>query len=156
MGKSRKPPPPHPPKSAEIGTIDGTSGGDPAREHAPLRYFAAPATPSPRPSLMPLDPLPAALAFAFVALAAAFVLAVVRLVLGPTLPDRVVALDLIAFISIGFIALVTLSTATAAYLDVAVALALIAFLATLAFARYVERMGADGIITERPDDDRTV
>jgi multisubunit Na+/H+ antiporter MnhF subunit len=31
---------------------------------------------------------------------------------------------------------------------VAVALALIAFLATLAFARYVERMGADGILTE--------
>jgi multicomponent Na+:H+ antiporter subunit F len=104
---------------------------------------------------MLVDPLPVALAFAFVALAGAFVLAVVRLALGPTLPDRVVALDLLAFISIGFIALFTLSTATAAYLDVAVALALIAFLATLAFARYVERMGPDGILTESPDDDRS-
>jgi len=104
---------------------------------------------------MPLDPLPVAVWLAFAALAGAFALTVVRLVIGPTLPDRVVALDLLAFISIAFIGLVTLSTGVAALLDVAVALALIAFLATLAFARYIERMGADALPSGRPDDDRT-
>jgi multicomponent Na+:H+ antiporter subunit F len=101
---------------------------------------------------MSVDPSAGAIWIAFYVLAVAFALAVVRLVRGPSLPDRVVALDLIAFISIGFIALVTLTTGQGAYLDVAVALALIAFLATLAFARYVEKVGADTPTPEEGDD----
>ena len=66
-------------------------------------------------------------------------LAFLRLLRGPTLPDRVVALDLIALLSIGFIAIYDITTSDAVFLDVAIALGLVAFLGTIAFARYIER-----------------
>jgi multicomponent Na+:H+ antiporter subunit F len=75
----------------------------------------------------------------FVALSAALLLAFVRLVLGPSLPDRVVALDLIALLAVSFVALYTIVTGEAVFLDAAIALALIAFLGTVAFARYTEQ-----------------
>lgn len=77
--------------------------------------------------------------FAYVALAAAFVMALVRMVLGPSLPDRIVALDMLAYLAVGFIALTSLVNGQPIFLDVALALALIAFLAVVAFARYVEQ-----------------
>jgi multicomponent Na+:H+ antiporter subunit F len=72
-----------------------------------------------------------------------------RLRLGPSLPDRVVALDLITIMTVAMVALYTIAAEEAAFLDVAIALALVAFLATVAFARYAERRAA-----ERPDDHR--
>ncbi len=69
----------------------------------------------------------------------AFVLAFVRLIRGPTLPDRVVALDLMAAIAIGFIAAYAVHTEEKFLLDVATVVALISFLATVAFAYYVQR-----------------
>jgi multicomponent Na+:H+ antiporter subunit F len=71
-------------------------------------------------------------------LVGAFVMAAVRLVLGPTLPDRVVALDLLTMLVVAFLALFTLATGVGAYLDAALALALVGFLATIAFARFVD------------------
>ena len=76
--------------------------------------------------------------FAYGALALALALALVRLVRGPGLPDRVVALDLIGFLTVGFIALTAIDTGVAAFIDAAVTLALIAFVASIAFARYLE------------------
>ena len=75
------------------------------------------------------------------ALGVAFVLVFVRLVRGPGLPDRVVALDMISYLAIGFVALFTLASGQAAYLDAAIILALIVFLATVAFARYIAQQG---------------
>ena len=69
----------------------------------------------------------------------AFVLAFVRLIRGPTLPDRVVALDLIAAVGIGFTAVYAVYTEEKVLLDVATVVALISFLATVAFAYYVQR-----------------
>jgi multicomponent Na+:H+ antiporter subunit F len=69
----------------------------------------------------------------------ALFLAFLRLLRGPTLPDRVVALDLIALLSVGFIAIYDIVTNDTVFLDVALALALIAFVGTVAFARYMER-----------------
>jgi multicomponent Na+:H+ antiporter subunit F len=66
-------------------------------------------------------------------------LAFLRLLRGPTLPDRVVALDLIALLSVGFIAIYDIVTNDTVFLDVAIALALIAFVGTIAFACYMER-----------------
>jgi multicomponent Na+:H+ antiporter subunit F len=76
---------------------------------------------------------------AYAALALALLMAVVRMVRGPSLPDRIVALDMISYLAIGFIALTTLVSGQSVFLDVALALALIAFLAVVAFARYVEQ-----------------
>ncbi len=63
----------------------------------------------------------------------------VRLVRGPSLPDRVVALDLMSALGIGIIAAYAIATEQAAFLDVAIAMALISFLGTVAFAYYIER-----------------
>ena len=76
-------------------------------------------------------------------LSVALVMAFVRLVRGPNLSDRVVALDLIAAIGIGFIAVYAEATEQPIFLDVGVILALISFLGTVAFARYIERRVKD-------------
>lgn len=78
----------------------------------------------------------------FVLLMASMVLAFIRLALGPSLPDRVVALDLVTILAVAFCALFAIASDEQAYLDVAIALALIAFLATVAFARFAERRQA--------------
>ena len=70
---------------------------------------------------------------------AAFVLAFVRLLLGPSLPDRVVALDLMATIAIGFICAYAIANNQHILLDVASVMALLAFLATVAFAYHMKR-----------------
>lgn len=71
-------------------------------------------------------------------LAVAVLLAFVRLVRGPSLPDRIVALDLMATFGIGIMAVYSIATQQPVYLDVAIVVALISFLGTVAFARYVE------------------
>jgi multicomponent Na+:H+ antiporter subunit F len=73
-------------------------------------------------------------------LSIAIVLAFIRLVRGPTIPDRVVALDLLAALGIGVIAVYAIGTNVPVLLDVALILALVSFLGTVAFAYYVERM----------------
>jgi multicomponent Na+:H+ antiporter subunit F len=70
-------------------------------------------------------------------------LALFRLVRGPSLPDRVVALDLITALAVGIIATFSIDMEEPIYLDVASVAALIAFLGTVAFARYLERRGRD-------------
>jgi len=66
-------------------------------------------------------------------------LALVRLVRGPSLPDRVVALDLIAITAVGLIGVYAVSTDQPIYVDEAMVLALIAFLGTSAFAHFIEK-----------------
>ncbi len=73
------------------------------------------------------------------ALSIAVLLAVVRLFLGPSFPDQVVALDLITTIGVGIVTAAALAWEQTALFDVATVLALVSFLATVAFARYVER-----------------
>jgi multicomponent Na+:H+ antiporter subunit F len=75
--------------------------------------------------------------FAIVVLVLATLLTVWRAVVGPTLPDRVVALDMLVGIVIGFIAVTALRTGYTLYVDIAIALGLVGFLATVAFARFI-------------------
>jgi multicomponent Na+:H+ antiporter subunit F len=70
---------------------------------------------------------------------AGLALSFLRLVKGPTLADRVVALDLITMILVVMLVLIALVVRDGAYLDAAIALALVGFLATVAFARYIDR-----------------
>ena len=79
-------------------------------------------------------------ALGMLALAAA--LAFVRLLRGPTLPDRVVALDLIGVLIVCVIVAVAATTGQQAYLDVAIVIALVSFVGTVAYARYIEREDA--------------
>jgi multicomponent Na+:H+ antiporter subunit F len=68
---------------------------------------------------------------------------VFRLLRGPALPDRVVALDLMTTIGIGIIVLLAMATDQPELLDVAVVVALTAFLGTIAFAYYIEERGRE-------------
>ena len=67
------------------------------------------------------------------------VFAFVRLVRGPNLPDRVIALDILSILGIGIITTHAVATDQPVFLDVAGVLALVSFLGTVAFAAYVER-----------------
>lgn len=75
------------------------------------------------------------LALALLLLALALV--VVRLLRGPTLPDRILALDMITTLAIGVIAVIAIRTSFMLYLDIAISIGLLGFLSTIAFARYV-------------------
>lgn len=72
----------------------------------------------------------------------AIALSFVRLARGPSLPDRVVALDVMTILIVAFCGLHVLSTGVTAFLDVALVLAVIGFLATVALARFAERRQA--------------
>ena len=74
-----------------------------------------------------------------VILGLALLLAFVRLVKGPTLPDRIVAMDLLGMLVVGLIVVLSGSSGVRATLDAAVVIALIGFLSTVAYATYVER-----------------
>jgi multicomponent Na+:H+ antiporter subunit F len=88
----------------------------------------------------PIPPwLAATASLALFVLGLALVLAFVRLARGPTLPDRVVALELLTGVAVGMIAVYAVATRQAVFLDAATVLALVTFLGTVAFARYIER-----------------
>lgn len=72
--------------------------------------------------------------------ALSLLIAFVRLVLGPTLPDRVVAVDFIGTCLIGFIALHAIRTGDYSYLGAAIVLALLAFVGTTGFAYYLKKV----------------
>lgn len=71
----------------------------------------------------------------------AFVLVIVRVVVGPTLPDRILAIDTLVVVAIGYIAIIGVKSGFYLYVDIAIALALVGFLATVAFARFVLHHG---------------
>lgn len=71
-----------------------------------------------------------------------FLVTVYRVVRGPTLPDRIVALDMLVAVALGFIAVIGIRTGITLYIDVAIALGLVGFLATVAFARFVLSRGS--------------
>ena len=81
--------------------------------------------------------LSTALSIAMTLTVVGLVCACIRLVLGPSRADRVVALDLITILLIAIAAQLSLIFEVAAYLDVGLAIGLIGFLATVAFARYI-------------------
>lgn len=88
------------------------------------------------PGAAPLGP---AIHAAFAMLSVGLVCALVRVVRGPSLPDRVAGLDLVGLLTTGLIVLYGLGTEQRHLLRPAVVLALIAFLGTVAFAYYLER-----------------
>jgi multicomponent Na+:H+ antiporter subunit F len=67
------------------------------------------------------------------------VLVFIRFLLGPSLSDRVIALDLLITIGIGIIAIYSIVNDKPTFLDIAMILALIAFLGTVAFSYYLEK-----------------
>ena len=79
---------------------------------------------------------------AFLLLSVGAIATTARLVLGPTLADRVVATDLLLTLLVGAAAVEVARTGDGTYLTVMLIVAVVGFLGTAAVARYVERRGA--------------
>ncbi|RRO19639.1 cation:proton antiporter [Flavobacteriaceae bacterium 14752] len=72
-------------------------------------------------------------------LSLSIVLVFVRFLKGPSIVDRIIALDLIVTIGIGIISIYSIINNQPNFLDIALILALIAFLGTVAFTYYLEK-----------------
>jgi len=70
-----------------------------------------------------------------------------RIVRGPHAGDRVVALDMLCLLGVGVAALAAIVNDSSAFIDVVLGIALIGFLATVAFAVFIER----GAVREEDD-----
>jgi multicomponent Na+:H+ antiporter subunit F len=66
-------------------------------------------------------------------------LATWRIVFGPRYADRIVALDILLAAALVLCIVAALATARTVFLDVAIGLALVGFVATVGWARFVER-----------------
>ncbi len=72
-------------------------------------------------------------------LAISVLLIFIRLFKGPTVADRVIALDLLITTGVGMITVYSISVEQSVFIDVAMILALIAFLGTIAFSFYLRK-----------------
>lgn len=88
------------------------------------------------------DPLAWALNISMVMLMTAMGLALWRIYKGPTIMDRIVSLELLAGICLSIFVLLAIRFDQSVLLDSALAIAVISFLGTVAFARYLEREDA--------------
>lgn len=87
------------------------------------------------------DLVPATCLLALNVFGIAMLFAMVRLLMGPSLADRVVALDLIAALAVGVIVVYSIYTREPMLLRAAIVVALIVFVGTVAFAMYLEKRG---------------
>lgn len=88
------------------------------------------------------------LTIALVLFATTIAIAVIRIILGPSMPDRVIALDMISVNLIAMIAVVSIMLKTKAFLEVILILGILSFISTIAFSKFIER----GAIVERKRD----
>jgi multisubunit Na+/H+ antiporter MnhF subunit len=75
----------------------------------------------------------------FVMVSVAIALGFYRIAKGPSLADRVIALDMMTVTIVAFCGLYAILSDVEAFLDVAIVVALVGFLATVALARFAER-----------------
>ena len=90
---------------------------------------------------MPATILTQSVTITSVLLLAGMVLAFIRLIKGPDAADRIVALDLISLLIVGLLAVLAIYADETSFLDVSIAYALVAFLGTVALARFRMRIG---------------
>lgn len=77
--------------------------------------------------------------YGLVVLSISLVMCAIRLRKGPTLADRVLALDLMTTVLMGIFALYALYSGESVYVDVVIVFALVAFISTVMYARHIER-----------------
>lgn len=82
-------------------------------------------------------------------LSVSITIALIRVMRGPTLPDRILALDSVSFSIIAIVALVSIMLDSRAYLDTILLIGILAFVSTIALCRFLER----GVVIERKRND---
>ncbi|MEL6684453.1 MAG: K+/H+ antiporter subunit F [Pseudomonadota bacterium] len=80
-----------------------------------------------------------ALAITFLALAIGQIMSMVRLVLGPTSGDRVLALDTMVINALGLVIVLGIHQGVQIYFEVALLIAMLGFVSTVAMARFILR-----------------
>ncbi len=90
-----------------------------------------------------MNPIEIAAPVALVILSVSVAITFIRLVIGPSLPDRVVALDLAGLSIAALVAAYSIESQEPLLLRAATVLALISFLATVSFAYYIQRKGIE-------------
>ncbi|WP_172370686.1 Na(+)/H(+) antiporter subunit F1 [Sporosarcina jiandibaonis] len=85
---------------------------------------------------------------ALVLFAIAIGMAVLRIILGPSMPDRVLALDVIGVNLIASIAVISVLMNTKAFLEAILILGILSFIGTIAYSKFIER----GVVVERKRD----
>jgi multicomponent Na+:H+ antiporter subunit F len=80
----------------------------------------------------------------------ALALASVRIVVGPTNADRIVALDIFLAAGVALGVAASLLTARTVFLDVAIGLALVGFVGTIGWARLVQKADRDDAQEDLP------
>ena len=72
-------------------------------------------------------------------LALSVVITFIRFIKGPSLPDRIVAIDVLSGIAVAMMAAFAVATGETVFLDIALIIAMISFLGTIGFAYYIDR-----------------
>nr|WP_276538476.1 Na(+)/H(+) antiporter subunit F1 [Dehalobacterium formicoaceticum] len=88
------------------------------------------------------------LTLSLILISVAISLALFRVIKGPTIPDRVMALDAIGIYLIAAVAMLSVLLNTHAFFDVMLQLGILSFIGTTAYSRYLER----GYLIERDHD----
>ncbi|MFB4164841.1 Na(+)/H(+) antiporter subunit F1 [Alteribacillus sp. JSM 102045] len=83
-----------------------------------------------------------------VIIAISILIALYRVAKGPSMPDRVIALDMIGINLISLVAVVSLILETIAFFEVMLLLGILAFIGTVAFSKFIEK----GVVIERKRD----
>ena len=78
----------------------------------------------------------------------AIVIVLYRIIRGPSIPDRVLALDMIGVNLISWVAVISIVLKTKAFLEVILILGILAFISTISLSKFIER----GVIIERKRD----
>ncbi|MCM3634187.1 Na(+)/H(+) antiporter subunit F1 [Paenibacillus camelliae] len=82
-------------------------------------------------------------------LTVSLLLTLYRIIKGPTVHDRILALDSIGYIVIGIVAVLSIQLDSHAYLETILLIGILAFLSTIALSRYMER----GVVIGRKRND---
>ena len=72
-------------------------------------------------------------------LSISLIITLYRIIKGPTIHDRILALDSIGYIIIGIVAILSIHLNSHAYLETILLIGILAFLSTIALSRYMER-----------------
>lgn len=87
------------------------------------------------------------LIIALSALSIALLLLFIRVILGPSTQDRILALDAIGVLLVGFIGILMILQDTSVFSDIVLVLTILGFVGTLALSKFLER----GVVIERDD-----
>jgi len=79
------------------------------------------------------------LSIAFILIGISFILVVIRFLLGPSILDRVIALDVLTVSSIGLIVLVAHFLDREIYIDVSIVYAILSFIGVIIISKYMEK-----------------